>query len=358
LTSLLRCLCAARQKRLILFAATSANPALCKKSPGSAVIQPIAARKIVYAEEGMPALSRRSIGTNALLAAAGWMTLAVPYSLGQTGTAIPPASSAPANAPYVATMTYDVASVRENKNADPNVGITMSGQFVPHTTMFRAINWSIENLVGVAYGVNRFQIVGVPKWQWPTVFVIEAKGDSEADAKIAALTPEQQLAEQRHMLQALMEERFKLKTHWETKEGDVYNLVVAKGGPKLRAEGFMPLSADELKGFGDRPVPALYQKNDGQGFDFIAHGCSMGQLVEMLTAQFGRPVTDKTGLTGNYDFVLKYKARWDRDRQPDDLDPTPPMDQALQQELGLKVDTARGPVRMLVIDHIEKPSEN
>jgi uncharacterized protein (TIGR03435 family) len=120
----------------------------------------------------------------------------------------------------------------------------------------------------------------------------------------------------------------------------------------------MPLSANELKGFGDRPVPALYQKNDGQGFDFIAHGCSMGQLVEMLTAQFGRPVSDKTGLTGTYDFVLKYKGRWDRDRKADDLDPTPPMDQALQQELGLKVDTARGPVRILVIDHIEKPSEN
>ena len=120
----------------------------------------------------------------------------------------------------------------------------------------------------------------------------------------------------------------------------------------------MPPSADELTGFGDRPIPALYQKNDGQGFDFIAHRCPMGQLVEMLTAQFGRPVSDKTGLTGNYDFVLKYKGRWDRDRKADDLDPTPPMDQALQQELGLRVEAARGPVRTLVIDHIEKPSEN
>jgi uncharacterized protein (TIGR03435 family) len=188
--------------------------------------------------------------------------------------------------------------------------------------------------------------------------VIEAKGDSEADAKVASLTQKQQLLEQRHMLQALMEERFKLKTHWETKEGDVYNLVAAKGGPKLRAEGFMPPSPDELKRFAGRPVPALYQKNDQQGFDFIAHGCSMGQLVEMLTVQFGRPVSDKTGLTGNYDFVLKYRGRWYSDRKPDDLDPTPPMDQALQQELGLKVDTTKGPVRMLVIDHIEKPSEN
>lgn len=136
------------------------------------------------------------------------------------------------------------------------------------------------------------------------------------------------------------------------------NLVVAKGGPKLGAEGSMPPSADELKVFGDRPAPALGQKNDGQGYDFIAHGRSMGQLVEMLTAQFGRPVIDKTGLMGNHDFVLKYKRRWDRDRNADDLDPMPPMDRALQEELGLKVEAAKGPVKVLVIDHIDKPSEN
>ena len=127
--------------------------------------------------------------------------------------------------------------------------------------------------------MDQYQIEGAPKWPRPTLFVIEAKGDGEADAKMAVLTQEQQRAEQQHMLQAMLEERFKLKTHWETKEGDAYNLVVTKGGPKLSAEGSMPPSADESRMFGDRPVPALYQKNDGQGFDFIAHGCSMGQWV-------------------------------------------------------------------------------
>jgi uncharacterized protein (TIGR03435 family) len=84
----------------------------------------------------------------------------------------------------------------------------------------------------------------------------------------------------------------------------------------------------------------------------------MGQWVGMLTAQFGRPVIDKTGLTGKYDFVLKYKGRWDRDRDADDLDPTPPMDRALQEELGLKVEAAKGLVKVLVIDHVDKPLEN
>jgi uncharacterized protein (TIGR03435 family) len=69
-------------------------------------------------------------------------------------------------------------------------------------------------------------------------------------------------------------------------------------------------------------------------------------------------VFDKTGLTGKYDFVLKYKGRWDRDRPADDLDPTPPLDRALQDQLGLKVEPAKGPIKVLVIDHIEKPTEN
>jgi uncharacterized protein (TIGR03435 family) len=304
------------------------------------------------------ALPKLNSSINPLLIAVGWMALAVPSSIGQADAATKPASSLPASAPYVPTMTFDVASVRENKNVDVNAGITMSGQFVPNTTKLRVINWPIENLISYAYGVNFYQIEGAPKWPRLTLFVIEAKGDGEADAKMAGLTQEQQRAEQQHMLQALLDERFKLKTHWETKEGDVYYLVVAKVGPKLSAEGSMPPSADELKNFGDRPVPRLYQKNDGQGYDFIAHGCPMGQLVGMLTGQFGRPVIDKTGLTGKYDFVLRYKGRWDRDRDADDLDPMPPMDRALQEERGLKVEGTKGLVKMLVIDHIDKPSEN
>jgi uncharacterized protein (TIGR03435 family) len=78
----------------------------------------------------------------------------------------------------------------------------------------------------------------------------------------------------------------------------------------------------------------------------------------MLTALFGRPVIDKTGLTAKYDFVVKYQGRWDRDRPADDLDPTPPLDRALQEQLGLKVEPAKGPIKVLVIDHIEKPSAN
>ncbi len=293
-----------------------------------------------------------------LLSVVAGLTVLVMPSPAQANGAATTKSPSPANAAYVATMTFDVASVRENKEIDVRGGFTMGGSFVPHTSTLRAINWPIDNLISAAYGIDHYQIVGMPQWPWPTLFVVEAKGNSETDAKLAALPGEQQWAEQKHMLQTLLEDRFKLKTHWETKEGDVYNLIVAKGGAKLGAAGSMTRSAEDLKSLADHPVPPLLQKNDGQGYDFVGRACSMNVLVAMLTSQFGRPVIDKTGLTEKYDFVLKYKGRWDRDRPADDLDPMPPMDRALQEELGLKVESTKGQVKMLVIDHIEKPSDN
>jgi uncharacterized protein (TIGR03435 family) len=302
------------------------------------------------------ALPETSFAIKALLLAA-CVTAAVPSLPAQATVATPAVSSAPAGTPYVATMTFDVASVRENKDIDTR-SFMMSGYFIGRSSTYRAVNWPIENLITNAYGVDRYQIAGAPEWPWPTLFMIEAKSGSEADAKFAGLTQEQRTAEQHHMLQALLEDRFKLKTHWETRDGDIYNLVVAKGGPKLGAEGSMPPSADESKMFGSRSMPPLDQKRDGQGYDFIAHACSMGDLVRMLSVQLGRRVIDKTGLTAKYDFVLKYRGRLERERAADDMDPMPPMDRAVEQELGLKVESAKGPIQFLVIDHIEKPSPN
>jgi uncharacterized protein (TIGR03435 family) len=297
-----------------------------------------------------------NIGINPVFVVAVFMAIAIPSSQGQAGAAATPA--APANAPYVATMTFDVASVQEVKNADPTSITFMGGGFVAHTAAYRATNLPIESLIAPAYGVNQYQIVKGPSWPWPTLFMVEAKGDSDADAKLAALPAEQREAEQQHMLQALLADRFKLKTHWETREGDTYNLVVAKGGPKLGAAGSTPTSDDDLARFGGHSVPALFQTCDWNGCSFVAHRCSIGELTGNLTSQFRRPVYDKTGITANYDFVLKYKGSWDSDRPADDLDPTPPLDRALQEQLGLKVEPAKGSIKVLVIDHIEKPSAN
>lgn len=296
---------------------------------------------------------RRCAVVSRFIFAAGLAAVASPSYLGRAS-----ASEAQVGAAYVPTMTFDVASVRESKDLDPAAGITMSGDFDAHTAIFRVINWSIGDLIGTAYGVDQSEIIGLPQWPFPTLFVVNAKGDPADVAKLATLTAAQQQAEQEHMVRALLEDRFALKTHWETRESDVYHLVVAKGGPKLVKQGRMPPSPEELKNFDAHPIPSLYQRNDGHGYDFVAHGCSMENLVGALTGQFGRKVINLTGLTGTYDFVLKYKGRWDLDRPADDPDPLPPLDRGLTEELGLKIEKAKGPVTVLVIDHVEMPSPN
>ena len=126
----------------------------------------------------------------------------------------------------------------------------------------------------------------------------------------------------------------------------------------MGAAGSMPPSSDELRRFNEKAVLVIYQKNDGQGYDFIAHRCSMDQLADTLTGQFGKQVLNRTNLAGNYDFVLVYRGRTDHDRDPQDVDPMPPMDRALVEELGLKVEAVKGSVKVLVVDHLAKPSPN
>jgi uncharacterized protein (TIGR03435 family) len=114
--------------------------------------------------------------------------------------------------------------------------------------------------------------------------------------------------------------------------------------------------------FGGRPAPPLYQRgNSEEGFDFIGHACSIEALAAALTAQFGRPVNDKTGLTGKYDFVLRYYQIRESDRDNEtNTDPNfpPSLETAVQDQLGLKLEAAKGPVTYLVIDHLEKPTDN
>jgi uncharacterized protein (TIGR03435 family) len=287
----------------------------------------------------------------------GLLVLAVELSQGAANAQTPQADAIQA---YVPTMTFDVASVHATPLSD---SYTVFFKNDPHTSMVQLQNNSVFNLLSIAYGVQGYQLVGLPNWPPPAMFTITAKSDSDADAKLAKLSAQDAQLEKQHMLQALLEDRFKLKTHWETHEGDVFNLVLAKGGSKLQPAGSMPPTDAEKKYMGTdadgkpRLLP-LHQVNDGHGYDWIGHSCTMENLVSILSTMFGRPVIDKTGLTDTYDFVVKYRGRFDRDRPADDDDPTLPLDSAIKAQLGLQVEPAKGPVRVLVIDHIEKPTEN
>jgi uncharacterized protein (TIGR03435 family) len=285
--------------------------------------------------------------------ASGWIAVSVPVAFAQVG-AKSDTGVTTATEVYVPTLTFDVASIRQSAEADSYL---VSGSFSPHSSSLRVTNFDAINLLVMAYGVRWDQISGLPDWQ--TMFNVQAKSDSAADERLAKLSKDEERLEQQHMMQVLLADRFKLKVHWETRQGPTYNLVVSTNGPKMHEAKGEPPSHEEIKAWGGKPIPHLYQQGDSLvGFDFIAHGCSMDDITDMLAGQFGHPVSDKTGLTGKYDFKLRYHGARLSDRSADDLDPVPPLETAIQDQLGLKLEPAKGPVQFLVIDHIEKPSEN
>ncbi|WP_263378271.1 TIGR03435 family protein [Granulicella paludicola] len=271
-------------------------------------------------------------------------------------TVSPDVHAKAASAEYVPTMTFDVASVRESPPANSYL---VGGGFVSGSTTFRVTNFDIRNLLSVAYGIRWDQMVGVPNWR--AMFNVEAKSDAAMDERMAKLDrPEAQL-EQQHMLQALLADRFQLKTHWEMRSTQTYDLLVGKKGVKMAPGGSSPPTAEELKDWGDQGLPPIYQRGDGSpghGYTFVAHKCTTAKIAEMLSGQLGHPVKDRTGLTGTYDFILQYQGALQSGRSADDQESVPALDLAIQNVLGLKLESAKGMDRFLVIDHIEKPSPN
>lgn len=275
------------------------------------------------------------------------------YGYGQAGPSSIAAPSATEDAPYVPTLIFDVASIRENKVIP---ALDSGVENPPHSSKFVAKSLPARYLVQAAYGIYPYQIVGGPDWFNSAVFNIQAKSDNSVDDQLAKLSEDQASLEKRHMLQMLLAGRFDLKVHWETKEMPIYALVVAKNGPKLHSAGSMPPTPLELKTFGDQRIPAFYQNHTKQGQEDIAHGCSMKVLTDALWREMGATVVDKTGLTGTYDFSLQYDGV-----NPDDRSDDPTHWPALMlaiSELGLKLESTTGSVRILVVDHMEKPSQN
>jgi bla regulator protein BlaR1 len=146
----------------------------------------------------------------------------------------------------------------------------------------------------------------------------------------------------RTMLQALLADRFQLKVHRETREVPMYALVVAKNGAKLQES-----SVD------DQPRGSTTGDGSGMHMD-IARG-TMTQLANRLSVNgAGRPVLDRTGLTGIYTF----KLNWVNAVASVSDSALPPLDLALQEQLGLRLESIKGPLEILVIDHAEKPTAN
>ena len=231
--------------------------------------------------------------------------------------------------------TFEVASVK------PSEGLGGLTRYLPNGGI-RFTGVTMKSLVSIAYGVRPFQVIGGPGWIDTDGFEVDASPpiESGSPADPATLSREQRKVGER--LRSLLADRFGLTVHSETREQPVYSLVVAKGGPKLKEP------ADKSQNF----------IRGGRG-SIIGQSVVLRLLVMNLSNQLDRPVIDKTGLTGSYDFELK----WTPDAGPDG--PPPPSDTdapslftALSDQLGLKLESAKGPVQVWVIDGVERPSLN
>ena len=271
-----------------------------------------------------------------------------------------------------AQPAFEVASVKASKPPDGTPrGIGCRGG--PGTSdpgLITCENMSPSLLVTMWYDIMRFQLSG-PDWMDGTRF--------DVTAKVPPGTTKEQV---RLMEQNLLAERFKLSLHHEKKEMQIYELTVAKNGPKLK-EAAPPPTKPDVPASGPPPKrPSVTLGSDGfpeilpnvSGMWMLnGHarrqqlGETMDQFAQFLTGQLGLPVNNSTGLPGKYDIVLSWAPDWAR--QPpaeggassaaaDASDPPPTLVQAVQK-LGLKLESKKGPVDILVIDHMEKtPVEN
>jgi uncharacterized protein (TIGR03435 family) len=251
---------------------------------------------------------------------------------------------------------FEVASIKLNKSGDGRMMIMPD-----RGGRFAATNISLQFLVTLAYRIKDFQLSGAPAWLNSERYDIEAK--AEGDPGFDAMPP---------LLQTLLEDRLQFKYHREAKELPVYALVVAKAG-KLRASegecGPRPDGPPPPPEPGKLPTPLCGGAFMGPGH-INALKVPITQVVDMLSRLTNRIVVDKTSLTGKYDINLQYTPEQGQFQAPPGgappgMPPLPPVDPngpslftALQEQLGLKLESQKGPVEMIVIDHIERPSEN
>jgi uncharacterized protein (TIGR03435 family) len=264
----------------------------------------------------------------------------IPIAIAQAPSA-PPAPQPP--------LAFDVVSIRPAK-----VENVVKGDIEYHMSVFRTMDdgYSAENvpvlaLIADAYHVKADAITGGPDWVRSDSYNVSAKITAEDGAAPPKLTT----AQRRKMMQALLAERFKLALHPETKESTVYNLVVASGGSLLHPTAPGNSSA-AAKGFSGYPQYTAHGRVKGESV-------TLASLADFLQIELHRPVTDKTGLTGKYDIQLQW-ATESTSAQADASATTsgPSLFTAVEEQLGLKLVSAKGPVTTLAIDHIERPSEN
>ncbi len=300
------------------------------------------------------------IGKRLLLATLALSVVAGPVAFGLMQEAPPSGQILHATGPV---PSFEVATIRPNHSGAGNTMIGGAGHGAPGDR-FIATNITIKALICWAFGGNSVplpsdEVSGGPSWINSERYDIEAKLEDSQAAALAKLPDN--IVQIRLMLQSLLADRFKLVVKDTIVTRPVYALVIAKGGSKLHATVLGSKSPIEA---GGHPV----QLSGGRG-EVRAHGIPMSVLVRLLSQEgLGRPVLDRTGLKGEYDFELKWNPDLDSpgmmqgpspgagSAQPDTSGPS--IFTAIQDQLGLKLKATEGPLEDLVIVDVAKPSEN
>ena len=280
-----------------------------------------------------------------------------------TSTATPAPAATAAAAPTRA-YAFDAVSIRPNKTPATVAVLKQDGPtadgYRSHQPLALLLLTAYVPQVGGAAFYTIDQIKGIPDWMMSDGYDIDARIADEDRTEWQK--PEMQKVMLRAMLQAMLAERCKLAVHRELKETRVTSLVVAKGGPKFKETD----PTVEHPGGQKMPFGGVLVGHGEDGMSF--YDTSMASFASLLSswANGGRPVQDKTGLTGKYDFTLKF-GKTSADEQQDEsaaADPrgggTPLGSLVLSglNSVGLKLDSEKGQVETLVIDHMERPSEN
>lgn len=229
-------------------------------------------------------------------------------------------------------FAYDVVSVKPyDAHGSPSIYINSD------THAFSA-NLSVAMLLQYAFGVLMAdEISGIPAWARSEQYAVDARMDARTTEQLDRLPGEKQQDELRKVVRSLLAERFGLEFHRETRLLHVYDLSVARGGLKMKAS------------------KATTQTRFVMDHDHLdATGIAMSNLVRSLSHITGRLVVNKTGMTGRYDVSLS----WAADMDADAAQSGPSIFTAVQEQLGLKLDSAREPVETIVIDKIERPTAN
>jgi uncharacterized protein (TIGR03435 family) len=253
------------------------------------------------------------------------------------------------------SFSFEVVSIRPNHSPQSSgyVGMRVPGSPGIPKDRFTATNVPTGMLIGWAFGRDSSEAVsGGPSWINSEHYDIDAKlKDSEA-AALEKLSGPDRLVQMKLMVQSLLADRFGLEVKHTTGTQPVYALVIAKGGPKLQET--VPGSTSPINVQG-HPVQFLQLHGE-----LRVHGLAVSDLARWLWLQegdLGRPVLDQTGLKGKYDFDLKWTPDAGTETAPPDTS-GPSIFTAIQEQLGLKLESTTGPKESVVIVHIEKPSEN